>query len=132
LPFPDGYLVFIAEQVVKTREDWENELIQRQDNIDPIRRIPNGALFTGTLINGGQQWNRVQRFGALLVGIMTLSSGILGLSRIVAAVLLRPVADLGMTIASVFFAPFSLWAGYRIVKNAFINPDKERTLKRQR
>jgi hypothetical protein len=101
-------------------------LVRRQDNIDPIRRIPNGALFTGTLINGGQQWNKVQRFGALLVGMMTLSSGILGLSWIVAAVLSRPVVDPGMTIYAAFFVPFSLWAGYKMVWNAFLDTERNR------
>ena len=117
---------------MKTREDWENELIQRQDNIDPIRRIPNSALFTGTLVNGGQQWNKAQRIGALLVGVFTFAFGVEGLSWVLAAIFAQPVVDLGMTIVSVFSAPLSLWAGYRIAKNAFINPAKDRKLTRQR
>jgi len=37
---------------MEPRDKWIDELIRRQDNIDPIRRIPNGALFQGTLIKG--------------------------------------------------------------------------------
>jgi hypothetical protein len=37
---------------MEPRDKWIDELIRRQENIDPIRRIPNGALFQGTLIKG--------------------------------------------------------------------------------
>jgi hypothetical protein len=57
------------------RDDWIRELERRQDNIDPIRRIPNGALFQGTLINGNLRLNRVQRAGALFVGLCGLAEG---------------------------------------------------------
>ncbi len=43
------------------RDDWIRELERRQDNIDPIRRIPNSALFSGALINGNLRLNGVQR-----------------------------------------------------------------------
>ena len=75
---------------MKPREEWKNELIQRQDNVDPIRRIPNVALFHGTLIKGGQKWNRVQRAGALLVGTCTLAMGVIGLGWIVSAIRFSP------------------------------------------
>ena len=49
---------------MKSREEWQNELIRRQDNIDPIRRIPNVALFHETLIKavrGGTEFNAQAR-----------------------------------------------------------------------
>jgi hypothetical protein len=111
---------------VKSREEWQNELIQRQDNIDPIRRIPNVALFHATLIKGGQRWNRVQRAGAVLVGMCTLAMGIIGFGWIVSAMRLKPGADLAMAILAVFGVPFSFWAGYKILVNALLNPDQNR------
>jgi hypothetical protein len=114
------------EPVVKSREEWQNELIRRQDNIDPIRRIPNVALFHGTLINGGQRWNRVQRVGAMLVGTCALAMGVLGLGWIVSAMRLNRGADVAMAILSVFGAPFSFWAGYKIIANALLSPDQNR------
>ena len=56
-------------------QQWIDELRRRQDNIDPIRRIPNGALFQGTLINGNLRLNRVQRIGALMLGLLSLAFG---------------------------------------------------------
>lgn len=59
------------------RDDWIRELERRQDNIDPIRRIPNGALFHGSLINGNLRLNRVQRAGALFLGFVDWQRGVL-------------------------------------------------------
>lgn len=110
---------------MKPREEWKNELIQRQDNVDPIRRIPNVALFHGTLIKGGQKWNRVQRAGALLVGTCTLAMGVIGLGWIVSAIRFSP-GDFGMAIFAIFFAPFSFWAGYKIMANAIFGSERNR------
>jgi hypothetical protein len=122
-------LLFTAEQAVKTREDWENELIRRQDNIDPIRRIPNVALFHGTLIKGGQRWNRVQRAGALFLGGCTLAMGVAQVGWIVSAVRGQFGADPAMAIVALFFGPFTLWAGYRIVSNALFGHDQTQKLR---
>jgi hypothetical protein len=111
---------------MKSREEWENELIQRQDNIDPIRRIPNVALFHGTLINGGQRWNRFQRAGALLIGTCTLTMGVIGLGWIVSAMRFKAGADIAMAIVASLYAPFSFWAGYKIVANALFSSEEKR------
>ena len=60
---------------MEDRDDWIRELERRQDNIDPIRLIPNGALFQGTLINGNLRLNRVQRAGAVFLGLCGLAEG---------------------------------------------------------
>jgi hypothetical protein len=60
---------------MERRDDWIRELERRQDNIDPIRRIPNSALFQGTLINGNLRLNRIQRAGAVFVGLCGLAEG---------------------------------------------------------
>jgi hypothetical protein len=111
---------------VKSREEWQNELIQRQDNVDPIRRIPNVALFHGTLIKGGQQWNSFQRAGAVVVGICVLATGVSGLGWIVSAIRFKARADFGMAIVAFLYAPFSFWAGYKILTNAFFSPEEKR------
>jgi len=109
---------------LKTREEWQAELISRQDNVDPIRRIPNVALFNGTLIKGGQQWNKRQRFGALLLGIPTFAMGVWGVTSFVAVAFSARSVNIGITLWFLLFAPFSLWAGYRIISNAVFNSEK--------
>jgi hypothetical protein len=69
---------------MQSKEDWIAELARRQDNIDPIRRIPNGALFQGTLINGTQHLNKVQRIGTVIMGLFSLAFGCSSVVRIVA------------------------------------------------
>jgi hypothetical protein len=102
------------------------ELARRQDNIDPIRRIPNGALFQGTLINGTQHLNRAQRIGAVLMGLFSLAFDCYSLARVVAE--LRSWA-LGYDTPSLgIFAPFSLWVGWKITMNAIVNKPKNRRL----
>jgi hypothetical protein len=48
--------------------EWIDELSPRPDNIDPIRRIPNGAPFQGTPIKGSRRLNKPQRIGAFRLG----------------------------------------------------------------
>ena len=111
---------------MKSREEWQDELVRRQDNIDPIRRIPNVALFHGTLIKGGQHWNGVQRAGALLVGAGALAMGVIELGWVLVAIRGKSGVDIGLAIASVFYVPFTFWAGYKIVANAVFSPGKRR------
>jgi len=94
---------------MQSKEDWMAELLRRQDNVDPIRRIPNGALFQGTLINGTQHLNRVQRFGAVVLGLFSLSFGCMSVARFIAE--LRSWALDYDTLSLCIFSPFSLWVG---------------------
>jgi hypothetical protein len=109
------------------RDEWIRELVRRQDNIDPIRRIPNGALFQGALINGNLRLNKVQRVGAIFVGLCGLAT--------VGSVLVSAIADsrAGDLLQDVWFlivCPFYVWFSWKIVKNAIVNdPVKARQKK---
>ena len=109
---------------MQSKEDWMAELARRQDNIDPIRRIPNGALFHGTLINGSQHLNKVQRFGAMILGLFNLAFGCFSVARIVPEVRSWSLSYDG--IAWGIFGPFSLWVGWKITMNAIVNKPKNR------
>ena len=109
---------------MQSKEDWIAELARRQDNIDPIRRIPNGALFQGTLINGTQHLNNVQRIGAVIMGLSGLAFGCSGVVRIVAE--LRSWSLGYDTVGLCIFSPFSLWVGWKITSNAIVNKPKNR------
>ncbi len=112
---------------MKSREEWIDEVRRRQDNIDPIRRIPNWAAFQGSLINGNQRLNTVQRVGALGVGLMALLTGCLGLAGLVSGIRSQSLGD---SLYIVIFCPFSLWVGWKITMNALINnPRKQRRRK---
>jgi hypothetical protein len=104
---------------MKSREDWMEEVLRRQDNIDPIRRIPNGALFQGTLINGNRRLNTAQRIGAVIIGISALVFGCLCLAQLIAA--LRAWRLPGEALYEAIFCPFSLWVGWKITAHALIN-----------
>lgn len=108
---------------MKSREEWMEEVARRQDNIDPIRRIPNSALFQGTLINGNRRLNNAQRFGAIIVGISALTFGCLSLAEIIRAIRSWSLgqSDLYM----VLVCPFALWVGWKVTINALINNPKK-------
>ena len=97
------------------RLEWIRELERRQDNIDPIRRIPNDALFQGTLIKGNLRLNRVQRVGALLLGTCNLVVVVV----IVAAAIDRGADSPG--IGALLFCPLSLWFAWKMIRNAIVN-----------
>jgi len=110
---------------IKSREEWMEELARRQDNIDPIRRIPNGALFHGTLIKGSQRLNPVQRVGALIAGLFALIFGCVSLAETVASLRTWNLANVDLY--TFIFGPFSLWIGWKITMNSLINnPGKAR------
>ena len=113
---------------IEPQEDWIDELVRRQDNIDPIRRIPNGALFQGTLINGNLHLNKPQRVGAVILGLFALTFGCYSLAQIVAAVRWWSFADPSLYTA--IFCPFALWFGWKITVNAVINNPGKRQIKR--
>jgi hypothetical protein len=103
------------------KDAWIRELERRQDNIDPIRRIPNSALFQGTLINGNLRLNGVQRAGALFFGIIALAEAIAALVNAISEFRAGRLPGFGFLI----FFPFLSWAGWRVTKNAIINdPEK--------
>ena len=103
------------------RDDWIRELERRQDNIDPIRRIPNSALFNGTLIKGNLKLNSVQRAGAIFLGVLNLAVGVTPVANAVGD--FRAGRRLDFPI--LFLCPLALWFGWRMTKNAFLNnPNK--------
>jgi hypothetical protein len=105
------------------RDDWIRELERRQDNIDPIRRIPNGALFQERLINGSLRLNGIQRVGAVFLGLIGLAEGCALAVGAIAGLREGHSPDRRFLI----FCPCSMWAGRRITKNALINdPTKAR------
>jgi len=109
-------------------QEWINELRRRQDNIDPIRRIPNGALFQGTLINGNLRLNWVQRIGALMLGLPSLAFGCFGLAHLIDA--LRKWSSPDLWLPEVIYFPLALWFGWKITINAIVNdPRKAQTKK---
>jgi len=108
------------------RDDWIRELERRQDNIDPIRRIPNGALFQGSLINGNLRLNGVQRAGAVFVGVCGLVEGAYLAVSAILELRAGSIPELGFVI----FCPLFLWFGWKIIKNAIVNdPEKARRRK---
>ena len=109
---------------MEPREKWIEELARRQDNIDPIRRIPNGALFQGTLIKGNIRLNKVQRFGAIFLGLMGLVLGCFALVQAVAAVRSRDFSNPMLTFT--ILTPLSVWFSWRILKNAWVNDPQKR------
>ncbi|HTY84327.1 MAG TPA: hypothetical protein VMB19_08910 [Silvibacterium sp.] len=101
---------------------WIDELRRRQDNIDPIRRIPNGALFQGALINGTLRLNRVQRFGAGGLGLLGLAFGCAGLVHLGVAFWERSSVD--QWLPELIFLPLQLWFGWKMTINALVNDPK--------
>ena len=107
------------------RDEWIRDLERRQDNIDPIRRIPNSARFSGTLINGNLSLNGVQRAGALFLGSIQLATG----CAVVVNAILELRTGQAPEIVSLFYCPFTLWFGWRTAKNAIVNdPEKTRRI----
>jgi hypothetical protein len=113
--------------VMDPRQEWIDELVRRQDNIDPIRRIPNGALFHGTLIKGSVRLNRWQRIGAIFLGLLGVTFGCFELVQVIVSAR-KGSLDYGSLPVAVF-SPLSLWFGWRITANAFINDPKGKKTK---
>lgn len=107
---------------MKSRDEWMNELVRRQDNIDPIRRIPNNAFFQGTLIKGSLRLNKFQRFAAGLLGFIGLIFGCFLLAQVVKAV--RAGDFSSPDLPSAILCPLSLWFSLRILRNALLNDPK--------
>ena len=105
------------------RDDWIRELERRQDNIDPIRRIPNSALFNGTLIKGNLKLNRVQRAGAVFLGLVNIAVGVTAIANAVGDFR----AGRGIDFPILVFCPLPLWFGWRMTKNAFVNSPYKRS-----
>jgi hypothetical protein len=108
---------------MEPRDKWIDELIRRQDNIDLIRRIPNGALFQGTLIKGNLRLNKIQRLGAIFIGLIGLVFGSVALVQAVAAVRSRNFSDPMLPVA--ILAPLPVWFAWRILKNAWVNDPRK-------
>jgi len=110
----------------KDRDDWIRKLEQRQDNIDPIRRIPNAALFQGTLINGNLRLNAMQRVGAILFGVTSLATGFVMIATAADELFRKHLPDIEI----VLFCPLTFWFGWKVLKHAIVNdPDKVRRAK---
>ena len=104
---------------MKSRQEWMNELIRRQDNIDPIRRIPNGALFQGTLIKGNLRLNRFQRIGTISLALVSFIFGCFVLIQGIVAV--RTGNYSFPILPGLLFLPLSFWFSWRVLRNAVIN-----------
>jgi len=109
---------------MEPRDKWIDELTRRQDSIDPIRRIPNGALFQGTLIKGNIRLNKVQRLGAIFVGLIGLVFGCFLLVEAVVVVRSRDFSNPMLSVA--IFAPLSVWFAWRMLRNAWVNDPRKR------
>ena len=107
---------------MEPRDKWIDELVRRQDNVDPIRRIPNGALFQETLIKGNLRLNKFQRFAAILVGFIGLVFGGFVLVRAIADIRSRDFSD--PMLPGLLLSPLSFWFAWRIIRNAWINDPK--------
>ena len=112
---------------MEPRDKWIDELVRRQDNVDPIRRIPNGALFEGTLIRGNLRLNKFQRFGAIFVGCTGFVFGCFILVRVIAAIRSHDFSD--PALPGALLMPLSFWFAWRIVKNAWINDPRAKRSK---
>lgn len=104
---------------MQSREEWLKELRRRQDNIDPIRRIPNVALFQGRLIKGSLRLNSRQRFGAVILGLASLLMGCFLLASSFSSIYGGSsswylIPQLPLTILSLYF-------GWKITMNALLN-----------
>jgi hypothetical protein len=106
---------------MKDRQEWIDDLIRRQDNIDPIRRIPNYAFFYGTLIKGTWHPNAVQRVGAAVFGLSSLALGGILLLQAISAIREGQPSELVLAIYSLV----SLWLGWKIAKSAFVSPPQK-------
>ena len=115
---------------MQTREEWQAELWRRQQNIDPIGRIPNVALFQGTLIKGSIALNGVQRICALLFGSCSLIlNALLIFGGVAGSRWPRTSAEIFSSIAVLPFCLVGLYFSLRIVINAIRNePRKSRAL----
>jgi hypothetical protein len=108
----------------KSREEWMEELRRRQDNIDPIQRIANGASFQGSLVNGSLPLNKTQRVGALIIGVFSLTIGCVGLAELAAALESWRTGSTDVSLS--IFSPIALWVGWKTTTNAIINNPKKR------
>jgi membrane glycosyltransferase len=61
------------------RNDWMNDVRNRQRNIAPEDVIRNDAIVEGSLIRGDEPLSTVQRIGAIIIGMFLLAVGIIGL-----------------------------------------------------
>lgn len=110
---------------MKSKQEWMDEFARRQDNIDPIRRIPNVALFQGTLIKGNSRLNKFQRIGAVVLGVMGVMFGCFLLLGGMLAIKSRNFAN--PLLPALVLSPLSLWFSLRILKNALLNDPKKRS-----
>ena len=113
---------------LKDRNEWIRELERRQDNIDPIRRIPNYALFQGSLIKGNLRLSGVQRIGALLVGLYSLLFA--GYSTFEVIEALHPGGPKESLLEFLLWGIFSWWIGWKITMNVLLKSGKNRSILR--
>jgi hypothetical protein len=58
--------------------------------------------------------------------------GVIGLGWIVSAMRFKAGADIAMAVVAALYAPFSFWAGYKIVANALFTSEDDRKQGRRR
>ncbi len=109
------------EAHVKSREQWLAEIQQRQSNIDPIKRIPNSALFQGTLIKGGRVLTPFQRLAAAVMGILIMFGGCYGVADSIGLFLRKATTtDVLASLISGGFAALLVGLGFKITLNALV------------
>ena len=57
----------------------ESELRRKQRNILPSDTLPNAASVDGYIIRGDKPFTKVQRVGAVILGVLYCSPGIAGI-----------------------------------------------------
>ena len=106
---------------MKSREQWLAELQQRQSNIDPIKRIPNGALFQGTLIKGGRDLTPFQRLAAVVMGMSIMFGGCYFVADSIGLFLKKAAStDVTFSLISGGFAVLFIGLGFKITLNALV------------
>ena len=115
---------------MKSREQWLAEIQQRQSNIDPMKRIPNGALFQGTLIKGGRVLTPFQRLAAVAIGMLIMSGGCYFVADSIGLFLRKATTtDIPESLISGGFAALAIGLGFKITLNALVTkPAAKQTL----
>jgi cytochrome c biogenesis protein CcdA len=95
-----------------------------------MKRIPNGALFQGTLIKGGRALTPFQRLAAAVMGMLIMFGGCYFVADSIGQFLRKATpTDVPMSLISGGFAALFIGLGFKITLNAFVaKPAAKQTL----